>query len=102
MIEYDKFIIGKVIRRERKARKLSQEVFSGLTGMARSHLSMIENGEKQANFETLWRIANTLEIAPHQLVYMIECEINKSYSGKDYSCQNQTTKKQDSLPYIKY
>lgn len=78
MIEYDNFAIGKVIRRERKARKLSQEVFSGLTGMARSHLSMIENGDKQANFETLWRISNTLEIAPHELVYKIECEIKNN------------------------
>lgn len=75
MIEYDRFVIGRVIRRERKAKKLSQEVFSGLTGMARSHLSMIETGEKQANFETLWRIANTLEIAPHELVKMFEEEI---------------------------
>lgn len=75
MIEFDKSAIGKVIRRERKAKKLSQEVFSGLTGMARSHLSMIETGEKQANFETIWRIANTLEIAPHELVKMFEDEI---------------------------
>ena len=78
MIEFDNTAIGRVIRRERKARKLSQEVFSGLTGMARSHLSMIETGEKQANFETLWRISNTLGILPHELVQMIECEIKKT------------------------
>ena len=78
MIEYDKYAIGRVIRRERKNKRLSQEVFSGLTGMARSHLSMIETGEKQANFETLWRIANTLEIAPHELVKLFENEISRS------------------------
>ena len=77
MIEYDRDAIGPVIRRERKNRSLSQEVFSGLAGMARSHLSMIETGEKQANFETLWRIANALGLAPHELVFMIECEAKK-------------------------
>lgn len=78
MIEYDKYAIGKVIRRERKAKHLSQEVFSGLTGMARSHLSMIENGEKQANFETLWRISNTLGVEPHEFVRMVEEEIKQN------------------------
>ena len=75
MIEFDKFAVGKVIRHERQARNLSQEVFSGLTNMARSHLSMIETGEKQANFETLWRIAGTLDIPPHELVKKIETQI---------------------------
>lgn len=78
MIEFDDLAIGRVIRRERIARNLSQEVFSGLTGMARSHLSMIENGKKQANFETLWRISNTLGVPPHELVLMIENEIYNS------------------------
>ena len=61
-----------VIRRLRKEKKVSQEVFSGLVGMARSHLAMIETGAKQPNFETIWRIANALEIPPHELVEQIE------------------------------
>ncbi|MCL2853991.1 MAG: helix-turn-helix transcriptional regulator [Defluviitaleaceae bacterium] len=63
-----------VIRRLRKERKLSQEVFSGLAGMARSHLAMIEVGTKQPNFETIWRISNTFEMSPHKLVKLIEEE----------------------------
>lgn len=72
MIEFDNNAVGAVIRHLRKSRKMSQEVLSGLTGLARSHLSMIENGEKHPNFETVWRIANTLEISPHELVQAIE------------------------------
>ena len=75
MIQYNKYAIGRVIRNIRKERGLSQEVCSGLAGLARSHLSMIETGEKQANFETLWKIANALEIPPHLLVEKIEKEI---------------------------
>ncbi|MCL2513618.1 MAG: helix-turn-helix domain-containing protein [Oscillospiraceae bacterium] len=72
MIEFDKNAAGKVIRRLRKERNLSQEVFSGLAGLARSHLAMIESGAKQPNFETIWRVANAFGLPPHMLVEHIE------------------------------
>lgn len=83
MIEFDKNAIGRVIRRLRKSKGLSQEVFSGLAGCARSHLSMIESGRKKANLETVWRLANAFGILPHELVEMIEEEAAKnSQTGK--------------------
>lgn len=72
MYDYNSKAVGIVIRRLRKEKGLSQEVFSGLAGIARSHLSMIESGDKKANFETLWKIANAFNIPPHELVRMIE------------------------------
>lgn len=78
MIEFDRFAIGRVIRCLRKERGLSQEVFSGLAGLARSHLAMIENGDKLPNFETLWRIANAFDLPPHELVLQIEREIEST------------------------
>ena len=58
---------------------MTQELLSGFAGIARSHLSMIENGTKQANMETLWRIAQALEIPPSQLVAAIEEEIAQQH-----------------------
>jgi len=81
-MDFDKYAVGVVIRRLRKEKKLSQEVLSGLAGLVRSHLAMIENGKKQANFETLWRISNALEIPPHTLVQHIENEIAKKSNQK--------------------
>lgn len=74
MIEFDRYATGRVVRRLRKEKKLSQEVVSGLAGMARSHLAMVENGDKQANFETVWRLANALDLQPHELVRLIELD----------------------------
>ena len=74
MVEFDKYAVGRVVRRLRKEKGLSQEVLSGLAALARSHLAMIESGDKQANFETLWRIANALSVPPHVLVLQIEQE----------------------------
>jgi len=74
MIDFNRLAIGKVIRRLREERELTQEVFSGLAGIARSHLSMIESGSMQPNFETIWRIANAFDMLPHELVKQIELE----------------------------
>lgn len=82
MIEFNKFAVGRLVRQLRKSRGLSQEVFSGLVGIARSHLAMIESGSKQANFETVWRIANAFGMAPHELVRLVEEEIQRGERTK--------------------
>ena len=74
MIEFDNRAVGRAVRNLRKEKKLSQDVFSGLVGLARSHVAMIENGSKQPNFETIWRIAVAFDLAPHELVERIERE----------------------------
>ena len=82
MVEFNKFAVGRLVRQLRKNRGLSQEVFSGLVGIARSHLAMIESGSKQANFETVWRIANAFDMAPHELVRLVEEEIQREERTK--------------------
>ena len=66
--------VGNVIRRLRVKRGLSQEVVSGLAGIARTHLTMIESGTKQPNVETRWKIANALNMLTSDLVRQIEEE----------------------------
>ena len=74
MIELDKKVIGSVIKRLRTEKGLSQEVCSGLAGIARSHLAMIENSSKLPNFETLWKLSFALGMTPHELILKIENE----------------------------
>ena len=74
-MQFDGKAVGRTIRKIRKEKKLSQEVLSGLAGIARTHLTMIENGTKNANFETLWKIAEALGMKPSELVARIEREM---------------------------
>ena len=74
-MQFDNFAVGKAIRDLRKEKGISQDVLSGFAGIARTHLTMIENGTKQANFEMLWKIALALDIRPSELVARIEEEI---------------------------
>ena len=76
-MRFDNEEIGRTIRTLRKERGLSQDVLSGLAGIARTHLTMIENGSKQANFETIWRLAAALNMRPSELVARIERAIEE-------------------------
>lgn len=75
-MQFDNRLIGETIRNLRKERGLSQDVLSGLAGIARTHLTMIENGTKQANFETIWKLANALDMKPSELVAEMEQRID--------------------------
>ena len=77
-MQFNNNAVGKTIRNLRNKKGVSQDVLSGLAGIARTHLTMFENGTKQANFETLWKIANALDIRPSELVAMIEAEIEQN------------------------
>ncbi|MBR3795151.1 MAG: helix-turn-helix domain-containing protein [Clostridia bacterium] len=54
---------------------MSQEILSGLSGVARSHLAMIENGKKNANVDTLWRIAAALDLRLSELIRLVKNEM---------------------------
>ena len=74
---YDHTVTGRVIRRLRLERGMSQEVLSGIAVISRSHLAEIESGRDNANVETLWRIANALDIRLSDLLRKVEDEIER-------------------------
>ncbi len=77
-VQFDNRAVGRTIRNLRNKKGVSQDVLSGFAGIARTHLTMIENGDKKANFETLWKIANALDMRPSELIALIEDEIERS------------------------
>ena len=76
-MQFDNEVIGNIIRSKRIQKGMTQDVLSGFAGIARTHLSMIENGTKQPNFETIWRIAIALDLKPSKLVEEIENAVGK-------------------------
>ena len=60
--------MGQTIRSVRKAKGMSQEVLSGFAGIARTHLTMIECGTKQA----ICKIAEAFDMRPSELVRKME------------------------------
>lgn len=70
-------VIGKIIREKRIQKGMTQDLLSGFAGIARTHLTMIENGTKRPNFETIWKIALALDMKPSELVAEIEANIKE-------------------------
>ena len=75
---YNSKSFGIVISSLRVSKGLTQEKLSGLSGISRSHLAALEKGEKVVKLDTLWRIADALEISPSELVQKTECENRKT------------------------
>ena len=64
----------------RKMRNKSITKSADEIGMGKSLWADLENGIKDPQFSTLWRIAEGLEIKPHVLVEMIEKELGDNFS----------------------
>ena len=71
----DAVTVGCVIQRLREQKKQSQELVSGFAGIGRTHLSAIERGERKPTLETLFRIADALEMKPSAIIAEIEKEL---------------------------
>jgi len=76
-VQFDNKAVGRTIRRLRIEKELSQDVLSGLAGIVPTHLTMIENGDKQPNLETIWKIALALNMLPSKSVGDIKAEISR-------------------------
>ncbi len=67
-------IFGKIIQEERKAKKISQEKLSKITGLDRTFISLIENGKRNPTLSTILKISTALEISPSDLFLKFESQ----------------------------
>jgi len=64
---------GPVLRRLRLEKGLSQEALAERAGMvSHAHLSRLESGHKQPTVETLFRLADALEISASAIISEME------------------------------
>ena len=69
--------IAKVVKENRKKSitKSADEI-----GMGKSLWADLENGIKDPQISTFWRIAEGLDIKPHILIKMVEDELGEKFS----------------------
>ncbi len=75
---YDHCVTGKIVRRLRTRKHISQEVLSGLADISRSHLTMIENGQINPTVDTLWKISDALNIRFSYMMQLVEKELSNA------------------------
>ena len=76
-VPYNSRILGLVIGAERVKHGMTQEQLSGLAGITRGHLAVLESGQKSPKVETLWRIADALNLRLSDLIKLVEKEMEK-------------------------
>lgn len=66
----EKFLkaLGKKVKTLREAKGLSQYAFSDESGISRSQIARLENGDLNCTMGTLLSLAHTLEVEPKELL----------------------------------
>lgn len=73
MIEFSRKF-GKVLRKMRHERKVSQERLAEMAELDRTFISMIERGKRRATLETAKQLADALGISLAHMIKKIEKE----------------------------
>ena len=71
-MDYDRKALGEAISKKRTEAGFTQEILSGLAGITRSHLSLIETGSTSVTLDTLWHIAEALSTPLSTIIHEIE------------------------------
>ena len=73
---HDQF--GSVLKSVRLERGLSQEQLAFECGLDRTFISLMERGQRQPTLESIFKLAEALDMKPSKLMVMVE----KSYFNK--------------------
>jgi transcriptional regulator with XRE-family HTH domain len=63
---------GAALREQRQHRKLTQEALADLAQLNRTYIGLLERGQRQPSLETVFLLAEALEISASRLVSRTE------------------------------
>jgi transcriptional regulator with XRE-family HTH domain len=67
-----KHSFGKALKKLREERWLSQEELGYESGYHRTYISQLERGQKSPSLQTIFQLAQALNMKPHELVQAVE------------------------------
>ena len=71
----DAVLVGRVLQTYRTRKGMSQEVLRGLDGLDRTHYSKLERGLRSPTLDTLFKLAQALDVPPHEIIQAIEVQM---------------------------
>jgi transcriptional regulator with XRE-family HTH domain len=63
---------GRVLRRIREERSVSQEALAYMGGYHRTYIGQLERGEKSPSLRTIFALAGSLDVTPSNLLKEVE------------------------------
>ncbi len=73
----EKVVFGEVLRHFRKSKQLTQEKLALSSGMSRNSIGSLEKGEFNVTIDTLFKVAQGLEVLPEELIKQTRLELAK-------------------------
>jgi transcriptional regulator with XRE-family HTH domain len=71
-------LFGRVVRRARREREMSQEALGRAAGLDGKHVSEIERANRDVRFTTLLQLAKGLDLPPGQLLTLYDEQRKRS------------------------
>lgn len=68
---------GRVLRKLRLEKGMSQETVGELANLQRKYISLLEHADYQPKLETVFRLAKALDCKPSNLISLVEEESSK-------------------------
>ncbi|ABW66746.1 helix-turn-helix domain-containing protein [Desulfosudis oleivorans] len=65
-------LFGNALKQIRKRKGFSQEELGLESGYHRTYISLLERGKKSPSLKTIFRLAETLQVKPSELIKLIE------------------------------
>ena len=81
-------LIGRRIREERKAAKLSQAALAERINLSPQYISHIENGYKMPSMEVVLKVMKVLQIPPERM--FADCRPEESLDAMTAECSSQS------------
>jgi len=69
---------GKILQELRKEKGFSQEELAHKCSLDRTYISLLERGQRVPTITTLFKIANSLDITPEDLIFKTRREYENS------------------------
>ena len=83
-------LIGRRIREERKAAKLSQAALAERINLSTQYISHIENGYKMPSLEVVLKVMKVLHIPPERMFADSGCRPEESLDAMTARCSSQS------------
>lgn len=68
-------IFGKVLRKLREEKKISQEQLAHLSELDRTYISLLERGKRRPTINTLFALSQPLGLKPSEFLWEMEKEL---------------------------
>jgi transcriptional regulator with XRE-family HTH domain len=74
-------VFGRIVRRMRRQRDLSQQALAGAAGLAEKHVSEIERANREPKLTTILKLAKGLDVPAGELIGELAAELDGGGEG---------------------